>query len=210
MLSDIAAEVQELRLVDTHEHLGLSWRPGTSPWSGAWLRTPPQPAEREWVDHGPDILQALFSMYPRIDLSLAGASTEALNRLLDPAAGEIEARFEGVRDAWQAMEHTGFGAGLKLVMRANELFAFGGDVLSPTNAVAYSIQARRSIARALEAEIAAGDLTERQANRVAHRIMRDNQYACFDIDGVRRSVVSALEAGGTLDSRPRVPSLSER
>jgi uncharacterized protein len=67
----------------------------------------------------------------------------------------------------------------------NKLFAFGGDTSSPTNTVAYSIQARRWLTRALEAEVTAGDLTEQQAIRIAHRIMHDNQYACFDIEGTR-------------------------
>ena len=38
-------------------------------------------------------------------------------------------------------------------------------------------QARRGIRRALAAEVAAGDLTERQAMAIATRIMRANQYA---------------------------------
>jgi uncharacterized protein len=67
----------------------------------------------------------------------------------------------------------------------NKLFAFGGDTLSPTNTVAYSIQVRRWLTRALEAEVAAGDLTEQQAIRVGHRVMHENQYACFDIEGTR-------------------------
>jgi predicted TIM-barrel fold metal-dependent hydrolase len=75
----------------------------------------------------------------------------------------------------------------------NKLFAFGGDTTSPTNTVGYAIQARRWLTRALEAEIAAQDLTERQAIKIAQRIMRDNQYACFDIDGTRHAVRAESE-----------------
>jgi predicted TIM-barrel fold metal-dependent hydrolase len=73
----------------------------------------------------------------------------------------------------------------------NKLFAYGGDTGWPTASVAYAAQARRGLARALAAEVAAGDLTERQAIAVAHRVMRDNQYACFDVEGTRAAVYRA-------------------
>jgi uncharacterized protein len=75
---------------------------------------------------------------------------------------------------------------------SNKLFAFGGDTFWPTSAVAYSIQARRGLQRALEAEIAAGDLTEQQAISVARRLMRENQYTCFDLDGARTAIQAEL------------------
>ena len=65
---------------------------------------------------------------------------------------------------------------------ANKLFAFGGDTSWPTSAVAYAIQARRWLTRALEAEVDDGLLTENQAIGVATGLMYDNQYACFRID----------------------------
>ena len=70
----------------------------------------------------------------------------------------------------------------------NKLFAFGGDTMWPTAAVAYSIQARQGLDRALQAEVAAGDLTEADAIAVARRLMRENQYACFDIEGTRAAI----------------------
>jgi predicted TIM-barrel fold metal-dependent hydrolase len=73
----------------------------------------------------------------------------------------------------------------------NKLFAFGGDTGWPTAALAYAIQARRGIRSALEAEVADGTLDERQAMAVATRIMRDNQYACFDIEGARANIRGA-------------------
>jgi hypothetical protein len=42
--------------------------------------------------------------------------------------------------------------------------------------------------RALEAEVVAGDLTEEEATAIARRLMRDNQYACFDIEGTRAAI----------------------
>lgn len=79
---------------------------------------------------------------------------------------------------------------------ANKLFAFGGDTSWPTSSVAYAIQARRWLTRALEAEVATGDLTERQAIEVATRWMRANQYACFDIEGTRANIREAMAAAG--------------
>ena len=77
---------------------------------------------------------------------------------------------------------------------ANKLFAFGGDTGWPTGALAYSIQARNEIGRALEAEIEDGYMTEEQAIDVATRIMRENQYACFDIPGTRANIREANTA----------------
>ena len=71
---------------------------------------------------------------------------------------------------------------------SNKLFAFGGDTHWPTSAMAYAIQARNEIRRALEAEIADGYMTEAQAMQIATRIMRDNQYACFDVEGTRANI----------------------
>ena len=73
----------------------------------------------------------------------------------------------------------------------NKLFAFGGDTGWPTSAMAYAVQARRGIRAALEAEVADSDLTEKQAMHVASRIMRDNQYDCFDMEGTRANIRSA-------------------
>ena len=75
---------------------------------------------------------------------------------------------------------------------SNKLFAFGGDTHWPTSAMAYAIQARNEIRRALEGEIADGYMTEAQAMQIATRIMRDNQYACFDVEGTRANIHAAV------------------
>jgi hypothetical protein len=77
---------------------------------------------------------------------------------------------------------------------ANKLFAFGGDTFWPTTSVGYAIQARHYLTRALEAEIAAGDLTEREAMRLATHLMRTNQEECFDIVGTRAAIAQALRS----------------
>lgn len=75
---------------------------------------------------------------------------------------------------------------------ANKLFAFGGDTGWPTSSFAYAIQMRKWLTRALEAEVAEGDLTEAQAIDLATRLMRGNQLACFDVQGTRRAITEAL------------------
>ena len=90
----------------------------------------------------------------------------------------------------------------------NKLFAFGGDTSWPTAALAYAQQARRGIRRALAAEVAAGDLTERQAMAIATRIMRANQYACFDVVGTRANIRAAANQYAT-PTTP-MPGLTDR
>jgi predicted TIM-barrel fold metal-dependent hydrolase len=96
MASDLAAAIAALPLSDTHEH----------------LRT-----ERDYVGAGPDVLQAIFDHYLLADLVVAGASVEAVARLVDASDPDIRARFAGVRDAWAACQQTGFGEAVRLIAR---------------------------------------------------------------------------------------------
>jgi hypothetical protein len=64
---------------------------------------------------------------------------------------------------------------------SNKLFVFGGDTFWPAAAVAYSQQARRYLTHALQAEIADGLLTEREALALAARFLSENQFACFRV-----------------------------
>jgi uncharacterized protein len=106
-MSDLAHEIAELPLIDTHEHLL---------------------AESEWVEHGPDILQDLFvAPYIQADLRVAGADPDALERLCDPAAGDVETRFAAIQDAWDSVQHTGFGEAVRLTARE----IYGIDELTP-------------------------------------------------------------------------------
>lgn len=76
----------------------------------------------------------------------------------------------------------------------NKVFAFGGDTGWPTSSVAYAIQARNEITRALEAEVAEGYMGEKEAKYIASRIMYDNQYECFDVEGTRAALNAAQAA----------------
>jgi uncharacterized protein len=70
----------------------------------------------------------------------------------------------------------------------NKLFVFGGDTGWPSASVAYARQARRGFTRALQAEVDAGYLTEKQAIDLATRLMQTNQRACFDLEGTRAAL----------------------
>lgn len=74
---------------------------------------------------------------------------------------------------------------------ANKLFVFGGDCGWPGAALAYAIQARRWLTRALQAEIDDGLLNEAEAIALTGRYMRENQYDCFRVEAKRQ----AIEAG---------------
>jgi hypothetical protein len=123
--TDLGLEIKSLALVDTHEHLLPE-----DQWAGdnaefiEQLRDAGQPG---WGDDRPDILQDLFLNYVPSDLEVAGASNEAIQRLFDPAAGDIESRFAGIRDAWEATQHTGYGEAVRLI--AGEVY--GLDSLTP-------------------------------------------------------------------------------
>ncbi len=96
MSSDLAAAIAAMPLSDTHEH----------------LRT-----EQQYVDEGPDILQAIFDNYVLADLVVAGASAEAVARLVDAGDPDVRARFAEVRNAWEACQHTGYGEAVRLIAR---------------------------------------------------------------------------------------------
>jgi hypothetical protein len=117
--TDLEVEIRDGVLVDTHEHLDSE-----ELWSGRNTKLIEELKESfpdsEWSDDSPDILQDLFLGYALSDLEVAGASAAAIGRLFDPSAGDIESRFSGVRDAWEALKHTGYGAGIRLI--ASEIY----------------------------------------------------------------------------------------
>lgn len=74
----------------------------------------------------------------------------------------------------------------------NKLFAFGGDTRLPWAAVAYAMQARQGLLRALEAEVNGGYLDEKRAMSIASRVMWENQYDCFDVVGRRANIMQVV------------------
>lgn len=95
-MTNLAEHVQQLRLIDTHEHLRK---------------------EQEYVENGPDVLRDLFENYIPADFMVAGATQEAVNRLLDSSNPDLEARWSGVSEAWQRCQHTGYGEAVRYIAR---------------------------------------------------------------------------------------------
>ncbi len=77
---------------------------------------------------------------------------------------------------------------------SNKLFIFGGDTGWPAAAVAYAQQTRRWLTRTLQAEVNEGLLSERAAIQLAHRLMHENQYACFRVTEKKERARQAAQA----------------
>jgi hypothetical protein len=65
----------------------------------------------------------------------------------------------------------------------NKLLAFGGDTEHPRMAVAFAIQGRQGLARALQDEVKERGLDEAQALHVLQRLLTHNALDCFDYTG---------------------------
>ena len=93
--TDLEQHIQQTPLCDTHEHLGK---------------------ESDWLENGPsDPLQDLFTNYVSADLIAAGASAEAVARLTDGSDPDMAARFDGIRNAWEAIRLTGYGEAVRIL-----------------------------------------------------------------------------------------------
>lgn len=80
-MTDLQHHIWTTPLVDTHEH---------------------QLIEEEYLRTPADVLVELFDNYVTADLVVAGATPDAVKRLLDASDPDVRARFEGVRAAWEA------------------------------------------------------------------------------------------------------------
>ena len=116
MATDLETHINETPLCDTHEHLRK---------------------ENDFVENGPDVLQDLFGNYVCADLVVAGASPEAANELVNSNNPDVKARFEGIRGAWEAVRHTGYGEAVRLIgqhiYEMDELSPEGIEAAQATN-----------------------------------------------------------------------------
>ena len=94
--TDLAHHIQTMPLADTHDH---------------------QATEGDYVERGPDVLQDLFQNYVTADLTVAGASPQALGRLLNAKDPDLGTRFRGVQEAWARSRHTGYGEAVRLIAK---------------------------------------------------------------------------------------------
>jgi hypothetical protein len=123
--TDLGFEIESGVLVDTHEHLLPE-----DQWAGDnanLIERMRELGKSGWGAENPDILQDLFMNYVSSDLEVAGAGKEAIGRLFDPAAGDIDSRFSGIRKAWEATQHTGYGEAVRLIARE----VYGLDSITP-------------------------------------------------------------------------------
>ncbi len=107
MPTELAHFIQTSPLCDTHEHL----------WD-----------EQSIGDKVPSILHNLFDNYITGDLIGAGASYEAVESLLKDSDQDVAARFEGIREAWEAVQFTGYGEAVRLI--AQEFYGLG-EITAP-------------------------------------------------------------------------------
>ena len=129
-MTDLATFIAEAPLADTHEHLNT---------------------EAEYLSGGPDVLQDLFDHYVTADLAVGGASPEALKRLQDAADPDLAGRFLGIRDAWEAVKHTGYGEGVRLTAkRVYGLDEIVPEVLSAAQIVAEGLRTPGNLKRLLK------------------------------------------------------------
>ena len=105
-MTDLAQYIQQTPLIDTHEHLRK---------------------EHEYVENGPDVLADLFANYMSADLISAGATQAAVDALLDTKNPDIEARWNGVKNAWDVAQYTGYGEAVRLIARD----VYGMDEINP-------------------------------------------------------------------------------
>jgi predicted TIM-barrel fold metal-dependent hydrolase len=85
---------------------------------------------------------------------------------------------------------------------AHKLFVFGGDTGWPGASMAYAIQARTWLARALAAEVSEGLLTEKQAMELAEDMMLNNQRACFRLSSTRSAIRAAMANAASPPAAP--------
>ena len=107
MSTELAQVIQTTPLCDTHEHLA---------------------SEERYVTDGPDLLQSLFDNYVTADLIVAGATQNAVTTLLDRQNPDLKGRFTGIQQAWEAVQHTGYGEAVQLIARQ----VYGIDELTAT------------------------------------------------------------------------------
>ena len=97
MATDLSHHIQDIVVVDTHEHLHKEPQ-----WRG---------------DESVDVLSDLFQTYVPEDLITAGATRAAVDRLLDGSDADIDGRWGNVSEAWDTVQFTGYGQAVRFQAR---------------------------------------------------------------------------------------------
>ena len=100
--SDLAHFIASAPFSDTHEHLQT---------------------ETFSIQFPPDVLFDLFGNYVMADLVVAGATPEAVDRLIDTSNRDLHARFAPVQKAWGRCRHMGYGEAVRFI--AQRIYGIG-------------------------------------------------------------------------------------
>ena len=92
--TDLAHYIASAPLYDTHEHLQ---------------------SEAFATQFPPDVLFDLFENYVKADLVVAGATPQAVERLVDLSNRDVGARFTPIKQAWECCRHTGYGEAVRFI-----------------------------------------------------------------------------------------------
>lgn len=150
--SDLAHFINTALLFDTHEHLK---------------------SEEVATQFPPDVLFDLFSNYVTADLVVAGATQQAVDRLIDPTDRDVHARFAPVQKAWEACRHTGYGEAVRLIARQ----VYGMEEITPA-----AIEASQG--KAAELRLPGKRLEMLQQANIDHVQVDDFCWACVpDLSG---------------------------
>jgi hypothetical protein len=87
-VTEISAFIHDAPVCNTHEHML---------------------GEEAFLKEKPAVLRTIFHNYMWGDLCVAGASREAVEALMDSSNLDIAGRFRGIKSAWEAVKHTGYG-----------------------------------------------------------------------------------------------------
>jgi hypothetical protein len=119
-MTNLESFVTAQPLCDTHEHLAR---------------------EADYCKWSPDVLADLFGYYTCNDLVAAGATDEAMKRVLDSSDPDVPARFAGIREAWERCQFTGYGHGTRLMAR----LAYGMEAINLDTLIkAHQIHSQRN------------------------------------------------------------------
>jgi hypothetical protein len=143
-------------------------------------------------DLRPGLLAPLLHAFPQTRF--------VLMHLAYPFAGDAIAlakHFPNVHLDWcwaWSLDPVAAGRALRSALHAvplNKLLLFGGDARYASAAWAYAVQAREGLLAVLCAELGDGLLTAADAERVAKRLMFENQRDLFDVERARTAAMRA-------------------
>ncbi|MBT3271989.1 MAG: amidohydrolase family protein [Spirochaetales bacterium] len=148
--------IDQSKMVDTHEHLNSA---------------------KQYTENPPDVLQELFENYIGSDLRVAGASQDAIEKLVQPGESSISKRFQAISQAWQHCQFTGYGKAVLGVAKE----VFGLDELTPKSLEAAEESRRQQSKRPSRLDILrdTANLDHVQIDSFSWKLSRDPEDPAF-------------------------------